>query len=46
MSIATVMYRNPFEEWFWESGAVIWVLAITVIAAIIVYAPIIWRNRK
>lgn len=40
MSIAVVMYRNPLDEWLWESG-VMWYLligcAVGFVAAIILY---------
>lgn len=27
-TLATVMYRNPLEEWWWESGVGYWVILI------------------
>lgn len=38
-TLATVMYRNPIEEWWWESGVGFW--AILVLAAIVIVALIV-----
>lgn len=50
---AIVMYRNPIEEWWWESGAAFWVIGVLLglIALFVIGATIQalwsrWRRRK
>lgn len=39
---SVVVYRNPFEQWMWESGTISWVAfaLLTVITSTILYLTI------
>ena len=48
MNIATVMYRNPLEQWFWESGLAYWFYGI-VWGLVLLFFIAVWistRNPK
>ena len=51
--ISTVMYRNPLEEWWWESGLAYWAIVIlaclvlgTVLWSLIATAIQHWRSKR
>lgn len=48
MTFALVAYRNPAEEWLWESGAIAWAaLAFLVLISVCACAQFIeWLRRK
>lgn len=42
MTQSVVVYRNPFEQWMWESGFMSWVafVLLVMILAVILYVGI------
>lgn len=49
LSIATVMYRNPLEEWLWESGVMFWVVLIVGIIVVPFFIGLWiaeWRRQR
>lgn len=49
MNAAVVMYRNPAEEWLWESGFIPWAafgLLVLLLVALGVTALRHWFGKK
>ena len=52
-TLAIVAYRNPIEEWLWESGVAYWLILgfASLVATALLYTGVNslyrrWRNRK
>lgn len=52
-NLATVMYRNPMEEWLWESGVMSWgaaillgLFALAVLFRFALYLACKWQNWR
>lgn len=53
MHLATVMYRNPVEEWLWESGVAYWLILGAIALTILIFTCVYvseaikkWRLRR
>jgi hypothetical protein len=40
-ALAVVAYRNPIEEWFWESGVAYWII-LGLCALVVTVAGYLW----
>lgn len=46
MRESVVAYRNPLEQWAWESGGMWWVLGLWGVAMVVVGLRMLARVRK
>ncbi len=46
MNLSVVMYRNPLQEWFWESGAAYWFYGILIALVLAAFICLTSDNKK
>lgn len=45
--LSLVAYRNPLEEWLWESGTMYWIIALllSVLVLSVLVAFAVWMSN-